>query len=94
MKKEIIYKKSYKNKKFCVTYHGIVWRDVAPEAAAVFAVKPNICNNGIYSGIGEFEIFVVLSCVGLEAGVTYDPDWGLTQKQIKQLAESVLTELG
>jgi len=86
MKKETI----YKNRKYELSYRGLQNRG---EDCAIFAAKPVIANNGVYSGIGEFEIAVSLPCLGIEDKLDYEFEEGLLNHQIQKAAEAILGEL-
>ena len=85
MKKETI----YKNKKYELSYRGLQDRG---EDFAVFAAKPVIANDGIYSGIGEFEMVVSIPCLGID-NEDYSFEEGLSNHQIQEAAEAILREL-
>ena len=86
MKKETIYKSG----KYELSYRGLQNKD--NEDFAVFAVKPVIGNNGIYSGIGEFEMVVSIPCLGID-NEDYSFEEGLSNHQIQEAAEAILREL-
>ena len=85
MEKETI----YKSRKYELSYRGLQDRG---EDFAVFAAKPVIANNGIYSGIGEFEMVVSIPCLGID-NEDYSFEEGLSNHQIQEAAEAILGEL-
>ena len=86
----VMTEKYYKSGKYTLTYKGL-WH--ISEDSAFFAVKPTICNNGVYSGVGEFEIRVSLPCLEMEDGTDYVFEVGLSEEQIEKAVEYILREL-